>query len=79
MEPRGSGLVVSILKQRVPLGRDLSGNEVYITIEWLKDLNTAIDGADTTTTATTEDLGSVIADLLALTRRVQRLEDGWQA
>ena len=69
---------MSILKQRVPLGR-VEGGIVYITVEWLKDLNTAIETVSTTTSTSEVDLSDLTADLLALTRRVQKLEDGWQA
>lgn len=77
---------MSILKQRVPLGKDKNGDDVFITLEWLKDLQAVIAQSTTTTTTTSPDLTALTArvttletSLTALTARVKKLEQGYQA
>lgn len=74
---------MSILKQRVPLGT-VSGADVFITVEWLKDLQKIEGGSSASTTSgvTAADLAAEKADLIALitalARRVTTLEGGYQ-
>ena len=68
------------LKQRVPMGK-VEGEKVYVTLEWLKDLNAtfATQVAVTTATTTTTATGPSPADFAALLARVVKLEGGYQA
>lgn len=79
---------MSVLKQRVPLG-SVEGSDVFITLEWLKDLQAVIaqgGGATTSTGTSASDLVALTAAfstlnglVVALTARVKKLEQGYQS
>lgn len=81
------------LKQRVPLAFDAQGKPLYITLEWLKDLQAQAADSDGSSTVTQADfdslqttvnsqgalIDSLVAALAALTLRVEKLEGGYQS
>jgi hypothetical protein len=74
---------VSVLKQRVPIVYQASDGRYLITLEWLKDLRTEIaaggGSSSTDLTAVIADIEAVEVDLVALTRRVEKLEKGYHS
>jgi hypothetical protein len=74
------------LRQDVPLCKDTKGNDLFITLNFLRDLRRALSDSTTTTDPDTDDVDAltvvvngVIADLSALEARVRKLEGGYQS
>lgn len=86
---------MSTLKQRVALSKDRQGNDLFITLEWLKDLQAVISEAtpnvaDEVTRAQFEALTAQVNAMQAqvkaialanadLIDRVTKLEGGYQS